>query len=188
MGHRWRLGTFEEQVPQLDRGGLDHIRAQGMVPGLWIEPEVVGVRSPVAQELPLEAFFTRDGQRVVEQGRFQLDFCHPRTRQHLDKVVDFLVADLGVGYLKMDYNINIGPGTETGAVAAGVGLLAHNRAFLGWVDALLERHPTLTVESCSSGGMRTDYAQLSRASSSTPRATNRTSYVTPQSLQRRRWP
>lgn len=141
---------------------LDHIRAQGMVPGLWIEPEVVGVRSPVAQELPLEAFFTRDGQRVVEQGRFQLDFCHPRTRQHLDKVVDFLVADLGVGYLKMDYNINIGPGTETGAVAAGVGLLAHNRAFLGWVDALLERHPTLTVESCSSGGMRTDYAQLSR--------------------------
>ena len=35
---------------------LDHIRSEGMVPGLWIEPEVVGVRSPVAEELPLEAF------------------------------------------------------------------------------------------------------------------------------------
>ena len=141
---------------------LDHIRAEGMVPGLWIEPEVVGVRSPVAEELPLEAFFTRDGERLVEQGRFHLDFCHPRTRQHLDNVVDFLVEDLGVGYFKMDYNINVGPGTETASVAAGVGLLAHNRAFLDWVDALLDRHPGLTIESCSSGGMRTDYALLSR--------------------------
>jgi alpha-galactosidase len=141
---------------------LDHIRAEGMVPGLWIEPEVVGVSSPVAGELPLEAFFMREGDRVVEQGRFQLDFSHPRTRQHLDKVVDFLIDDLGVGYLKMDYNINVGPGTDAASVAAGVGLLAHNRAFVGWVDALLDRHPSLTIESCSSGGMRTDYALLSR--------------------------
>jgi alpha-galactosidase len=142
---------------------LDHIRSEGMVPGLWIEPEVVGVRSPVAEELPLEAFFRRGGERVVEQGRFHLDFSHPRTRQHLDKVTDFLVEDLGVGYLKMDYNTCVAPGTETGLTAAGVGLLAHNRALLAWVDALLDRHPSLTIESCSSGGMRTDYAMLSRA-------------------------
>jgi len=142
---------------------LDHIRAEGMVPGLWIEPEVVGVRSPVAEALPLEAFFRRGGERVVEQGRYHLDFSHPRTRQHLDKVLDFLVGDLGVAYLKMDYNINVAPGTETASGPAGVGLLAHNRAYLGWVDALLDRHPSLTIESCSSGGMRTDYALLSRA-------------------------
>ena len=77
-------------------------------------------------------------------------------------MIDFLVEDLGVGYLKMDYNINVGPGTDTASAAAGVGLLAHNRAFLEWVDALLERHRGLTIESCSSGGMRTDYALLSR--------------------------
>jgi alpha-galactosidase len=141
---------------------LELIRAEGMVPGLWIEPEVVGVRSPVAEALPQEAFFTRGGERVVEQGRYHLDLRHPRAREHLDHAVDFLVADLGVGYLKMDYNINVAPGTETGDVAAGAGLLAHNRAFLDWVDALLGRHPHLTLESCSSGGMRTDYALLSR--------------------------
>ncbi|HYA44260.1 MAG TPA: alpha-galactosidase, partial [Acidimicrobiales bacterium] len=141
---------------------LDRIRAEGMIPGLWIEPEVVGVRSPVAEMLPTEAFFARDGERVVEVGRYQLDFSHPLTRERLDRVVDFLVDDLGVGYLKMDYNLNIGPGTETGKVTAGVGLLAHNRAFLDWVDKLIDRHPGLTVESCSSGGMRADYATLSR--------------------------
>ncbi len=141
---------------------LELIRAEGMVPGLWLEPEVVGVRSPVSDELPLDAFFTRDGNRVVEQGRYQLDLTHPRAREHLDRVVDFLVEDLGVGYLKMDYNINVAPGTENGHVAAGVGMLAHNRAFLAWVDELLDRHPRLTIENCASGGMRTDYALLSR--------------------------
>jgi alpha-galactosidase len=82
--------------------------------------------------------------------------------KHLDEVVDFLVGDLGIGYLKMDYNISVVPGTETGHVSAGVGLLAHNRAFLDWVDGVLDRYPSLTLENCASGGMRTDYALLSR--------------------------
>jgi len=141
---------------------LDHIRAEGMVPGLWLEPEVVGVRSAIAEQLPPEAFFVRNGARVVEQDRYQLDLSHPAARDHLDRVVDFLVGDLGVGYLKIDYNINIGPGTEPGNLSAGVGLLAHNRAFLDWVDGALDRHPGLTIENCSSGGMRADYASLSR--------------------------
>lgn len=152
----------KSRFPNGIREVLDHIRAEGMVPGLWIEPEVVGVRSPVAAELPVDAFFIRGGERVVEQGRYHLNLCHPAARTHLDKVVDFLVDDLGVGYLKMDYNINVAPGTEAAGSAAGVGMLGHNRAFLAWVDAVLDRHPRLTVESCSSGGMRTDYALLSR--------------------------
>jgi alpha-galactosidase len=141
---------------------LELIREYGMVPGLWIEPEVVGVRSPVAGQLPVEAFFSRAGQRVVEQGRYHLDFRHPEARRHLDSVVGYLVGDLGVGYLKMDYNVNVGPGTDADGRAAGVGLLGHNRAFLAWVDAVLDRYPQLTVENCASGGMRTDYALLSR--------------------------
>ncbi len=141
---------------------LDRIRAEGMVPGLWIEPEVVGVRSPVADRLPDEAFFMRGGVRVVEQGRYHLDLRHPAAKAHLDRTVDFLVGELGVGYLKMDYNIDIAPGTEAGGVAAGAGLLEHNRAFLAWIDGVLDRHPALTIESCASGGMRTDYGTLSR--------------------------
>ncbi len=140
---------------------LGRVRDRGMVPGLWLEPEVVGVKSPVAGELPAAAFFQRSGERVVENGRYQLDFSHPAARQHLDTVVDHLVGDLGVGYLKMDYNINIGPGTDNVGGSAGAGLLAHNRAFLGWVSGLLDRHPGLTIESCASGAMRKDFATLS---------------------------
>jgi alpha-galactosidase len=82
--------------------------------------------------------------------------------KHLDQVVDFLVGALGVGYLKLDYNIAVEPGPDTGGLSAGAGLLAANRAQLDWLDAVLDRHPGLVIENCSSGGMRTDYALLSR--------------------------
>ncbi|WP_405539606.1 alpha-galactosidase [Streptomyces sp. NBC_00075] len=52
---------------------LDRIREAGMVPGLWLEPEVGGVRSPIAATLLEDAFFRRDGVRLAEWGRHQLD-------------------------------------------------------------------------------------------------------------------
>ena len=146
---------------------LDHIRACGMVPGLWLEPEVVGVHSPVVAQLPAEAFFQRDGRLVVEFGRYHLDLRHPAAVKHLDEVIDFIAGDLGVGYLKLDYNVFVEPGPDTGAatsgpVSAGAGLLAANRAQLGWLDAVLDRHPGLVIENCASGAMRADYALLAR--------------------------
>ena len=141
---------------------LDRITGAGMVPGLWLEPEVVGVNSEVAGELPAEAFFQRGGQRIVEHGRYHLDLRHPAAVKQLDQVVDFLVGDLGVGYFKLDYNISVAPGPDSGGLSAGAGLLAANRAQLDWLDAVLDRHPALVIENCSSGGMRTDYALLAR--------------------------
>lgn len=141
---------------------LDRIRAEGMVPGLWLEPEVIGVRSPVAGRLPDDAFFTRRGQRVVENSRYHLDLRHPAVVKHLDETLDYLVGDLGIGYVKLDYNVNGGPGTDVSGLSAGAGLLACNRAHLEWLDAVLDRHPGLVIENCASGGLRTDYALLSR--------------------------
>lgn len=161
------VGEWEES-PSRFPGGLGEvigrIREAGMVPGLWLEPEVVGVRGTVAAALPDEAFFRRDGIRLVEWGRHQLDLRHPAARAHLDGVVDRLVRDYGVGYLKLDYNIDIGAGTDgpTGNDSPGDGLLGHNRAYLGWLDAVLDRYPGLVLESCAAGGSRTDHAILSR--------------------------
>ncbi|MBD0839811.1 alpha-galactosidase [Streptomyces sp. TRM68416] len=142
---------------------LDRIRERGMVPGLWLEPEVIGVHSPMAKTLPDEAFFRRDGVRVAEVGRHHLDLRHPAARAHLDRVVDRLVGEWGVGYLKLDHNIDPGSGTSAhpGETPAA-GLLGHNRAHLDWLDGILDRYPHLVVENCSSGGMRWDHALLSR--------------------------
>ncbi|WP_416969807.1 alpha-galactosidase [Streptomyces sp. 4F14] len=162
------VGEWEPSVRRFPDGGirrvLERIRERGMVPGLWLEPEVVGVRSPVARSLPDDAFFQRDGIRLVEQGRHQLDLRHPAARAHLDKTVDRIVGEWGVGYLKLDYNIVVDPGTEgPGDLAPGAGLLGHGQAYLDWLGGVLDRYPGLVVESCASGGMRMDGATLAVA-------------------------
>lgn len=165
-GHWW--DTVGEWRPSATRfpGGLgevvEAIRNAGMVPGLWLEPEVIGVRSPMAARLPAAAFLQRHGQPIVEHDRYHLDLRHPAARAHLDEVVDRLVRDFGVGFFKFDYNINPGAGTDLDADSVGDGLLQHNRAHLAWLDGVLDRHPGLVIENCSSGAMRMDYAMLSR--------------------------
>jgi alpha-galactosidase len=141
---------------------IEHIRQSGMAPGLWLEPEVVGVRSPAASTLPDEAFFQRDGRRLVEHERYHLDLRHPAAVAHLDEVVDRLVEQFGVAFFKFDYNIDPGLGTDVAAASVGGGLLAHNRAHLAWLDGVAARHPDLIIENCASGAMRTDWAMLSR--------------------------
>lgn len=138
----------------------ERIRAHGMVPGLWLEPEAVSVSSPVADALPAEAFFQRDGARVVESGRLQLDLRHPAALAHLDNAVDRLVGELGLGYLKLDHNMDVTQGTDRDADSPGDGQLEHQRALLRWVRDLMDRHPGLVVESCASGGQRMDAATL----------------------------
>lgn len=143
---------------------LHYIRSKGMVPGLWLEIEVMGIACPLASKLPDEWFFMRHGKRIIDHARYQLDFRNPDVRAYADIVIDRLVRNYGVGYIKMDYNINAGVGTETGADSFGDGLLEHNRAYLSWIDGVFTRYPDLVVENCGSGGMRLDYAMLSRHS------------------------
>ncbi|KAL6242119.1 hypothetical protein RBB50_011031 [Rhinocladiella similis] len=139
---------------------LDAIRLAGMTPGVWLEPEVVGIRSNILEELPAEAFFQENGRRAVEKGRYQLDYRSPMVRQRMDRIVDDLVLNYGVGYFKFDYNIDVVYGTDFNAFSSGAGALGHNRAYLEWVTNILDRHPGLVIENCSSGGQRLDYALL----------------------------
>jgi alpha-galactosidase len=162
------VGAWQPSTRRFPDGGIEavlgRIRARGMVPGLWLEPEVVGVHSPVASALPPDAYFQRDGVRITEQGRHQLDLRHPAARAHLDRTVDRIVGDWGVGYLKLDYNIVVDPGTcAPGDLSPGAGLLGHARAYLEWLSGVLDRHPGLVVENCASGGMRMDGATLAVA-------------------------
>jgi alpha-galactosidase len=140
---------------------LGRISEAGLKPGLWIEPEVIGVRNIMASRLPREAFFERDGQRIIEKGRYQLDFRHPDVQKTMDEVIDRCVQQYGVGYFKFDYNVQITQGTDINCSSSGAGLLGHNRAYLAWVNRIFDRYPDLIIESCSSGAQRLDYAMLS---------------------------
>jgi alpha-galactosidase len=126
--------------------------------GLWLEPEVIGVQSPIAQSLPDAAFLQRHGRRVREHERFFLDLRHPAARAHLDATFDRLIQAFDVDFFKLDYNLTPGAGTDFQAFSVGAGLLGHNRAHLQWFTELRHRYPSVVFENCSSGAMRADFA------------------------------
>ncbi|MCC2683922.1 MAG: hypothetical protein K0R75_821 [Paenibacillaceae bacterium] len=167
-GHWWdsvgRWMPSERRYPEGLPYVLNYIRSKGMIPGLWLELEVMGVKCDLAATWDDGCFFVRHGKRVIDHGRYQLDYRHPKVIEHANAVVDRLVKEYGVGYIKMDYNINAGSGTIVGADSFGDGLLQHNRAYLAWLDSLFARYPGLVIENCGSGGMRMDYAMLEKHS------------------------
>ena len=141
---------------------IDRIRARGMVPGLWLEPEVVGVTSPIATSLPNDAFFVRNGHRLIENDRFHLDLRHPAARAHLDEVVDRLVGNAGHRLLQARLQHQPGPGTDAGGPSLGLGPARAQPRPARLARRRRGRHPQLTLENCAAGGMRVDYAMLSR--------------------------
>lgn len=153
-----------ERFPGGIKEVTDYIRSKGMVPGVWLELEVMGINCEKAKKAPDDWFFVRHGKRVFDRSRYQLDFRNPQVIEHVDEVIDRVVQEYGVGYIKMDYNIEPGIGTELYAESVGQGMLEHERAYLKWLDGVFERYPDLVIENCSSGGLRTDYAMLSRYS------------------------
>ena len=54
-----------------------------------------------------------------------------------------MVRDYRVGYIKMDYNVDSLQGTDLHADSVGQGLLENDRAYLAWIDAILDRYPDL---------------------------------------------
>ncbi|MCL6445082.1 MAG: alpha-galactosidase [Alicyclobacillus sp.] len=167
-GDWWEcVGEWEPSKKRFPSGlerTIERIKNLGMIAGLWVEIEVMGVRSSLAARLPDDWFFCRHGKRIIDHGRYQLDFRNEGVRKFATSVIERLVEGYGVGYLKIDYNINAGVGTDIGADSLGEGLLGHSRAYLSWLDSIMDKYPHVIFENCGSGGMRLDYAMLSRHS------------------------
>jgi len=150
----WRFPNGIKEV-------LDYIKSKNMIPGMWLEIEVIGIYSPNSDKFDDDCYFMRHGKKAIDRGRYQLDFRNKKVIDFATSVVDRLVSEYGVGYIKMDYNIDAGIGTEVEADSFGDGLLQHNRAYLNWIKSIMDKYPSLIIENCSSGGMRIDYAMLS---------------------------
>ena len=164
MGGWWNtIGAYEEAKTRFPNGFkevFDYIRQKGMHPGLWVEPEDIGIGSEKLSEFDDDAFFVRHGKRVIDRGRYQFDMRNPKVRAHLTGIIDRLIANYGLEYIKFDYNIDAGVGTEINSDSVGDGLYENGLATVAWIDELQAKYPNLIIENCSSGGMRADYMQL----------------------------
>ncbi len=64
-----------------------------------------------------------------------------------------LLAESGYGYLKVDYNENIGVGCD-GAESLGEGLRQYVLGSQDYFRRIHEKLPDLVIENCASGGHR----------------------------------
>lgn len=178
----YKVGEWEPSKTRFPNGLkelTDYIRAKDMIPGIWMEIEVMGTQcKKAAEKLGKGWFFERHGKASLDRDRYQLDFRNPEVRAYTRAAVDRMINDYGIGYFKIDYNINTNIGTDYNSNSYGDGLLEHNRAYLTWIDDIFATYPDLVIENCSSGGMRIDYAMLKRHSiQSTSDQTNYLKYA-----------
>lgn len=140
-------------------GILQYIKKLGMIPGIWMEMEVCGENSELNKRSD-DWFLLRDGVKIGGGDRLFLNFANPEVREFLHQKIKSLV-DIGVGFIKNDYNDCIGIGTNNTAYSYGEGLLQHTKEFSSFIDEVRALYPALILENCASGAMRQDYSILS---------------------------
>lgn len=139
----------------------DEIRKAGMIPGIWFEMENVGRAADMYKKT--EYLLRRDGYPITACARRFLDMRKPEVIAFLDERVIDNLRENGFGYLKVDYNDNIGIGCE-GAESLGEGLRQNMVCSREFFKRIREQLPDLVIENCSSGGHRLEPSMMSVAS------------------------
>ncbi len=150
------MGAWKEsgkRFPNGIRKTTDYIRSLGMKAGLWIEPEIVGIKcDEMLRFYDDDCFLKCGGERICVADKYILNFANEKVRTYLKNTIRRMVSDYGADYIKMDYNV------DSGFVDGD--FETERRNYLGWVDGIRREFPDVLFETCSSGGMRMDYETL----------------------------
>nr|ATE86697.1 alpha galactosidase II [Gracilariopsis lemaneiformis] len=149
-------------TPELYPEGLhpivNRVRALEMEFGLWFEPEMVNPDSDLYRAHPDWVLEARGVDPITFRNQLTLDLSKSEVADYLFDKIAALVDEYKIDYIKWDMNRDCHhPGSE--------GRAAMHRQTLGvyrLIDRLRGSFPKLEIESCASGGARTDYAILQR--------------------------
>jgi alpha-galactosidase len=146
--------------------GLDPLIAKvhglGMEFGLWVEPEMVNPDSDLYRAHPDWVMNFTGRPRTQARNQLTLNLARTDVRDHLLKVLDTLLTKNDIQYLKWDYNRSFTePGWPEQSVEDQQRLYVdYTRNLYYILGELKKRHPTVEIESCSSGGGRVDLGIL----------------------------
>ncbi len=141
---------------------IDKVHSLGMDFGLWVEPEMVNVDSDLYRAHPDWVLNFPGRPRTEGRNQLVLNLARKDVRDHLLGVLDTLVSENDIAFLKWDYNRNW---TEAGWPEVPV--QDQQRVYVDYVrnlyhilSELRRRHPKLEIEGCSGGGGRVDLGIL----------------------------
>lgn len=153
------VGNYDVRRDVFPRGLkplADEVRRHGMAFGLWFEPERVGEGTEVFRE-------HRDWLLPSPTQRgYIFNFGHPEARRWVTDRISRMIDEIGIGWYRHDANANYLPAWRSNDPPDRQGM-TEIRYLEGlhqfWQD-LLDRHPGLYIEGCSSGGRRMDAESL----------------------------
>ncbi|MBR6164921.1 MAG: alpha-galactosidase [Clostridia bacterium] len=150
----------KHMFPQGLKATADMIRAHGMIPGLWFEPETCARGAEVFRREDL--LLTRRGTVIDTDNRRFLDMRKDAVHAYLEERVTGLLKRCGFGYIKIDYNDTIGTGCDD-PDSPGEGLRRNMQGTLRFFRHLREAIPDLWIENCASGGHRLEPSMMAAA-------------------------
>ena len=136
------------------------IRKDGKIPGIWFEMEVTTKGSKMFLSDYDHMHLKRAGN-VIKSRNFRSfwDFRREDVREYLrEKVIAFLKEN-DFGYVKIDYNANIGRGVDGGDSDAEA-LREHLSAVRDFFVEMKREMPELIIENCAAGGHRLEPSMI----------------------------
>ena len=143
---------------------IDRVKGLGMDFGLWVEPEMINPDSDLYRAHPDWAMQFQGRPRTEGRNQLVLNLARTDVRDYVLKVLDDLLTNNDIAFLKWDYNRNWSePGWPDADVADQQTIyVAYVRNLYWIIDELRKRHPNVEIESCSGGGGRVDLGIMAR--------------------------
>lgn len=159
------LGDWYANTDRLPNGisGLSkRIEDLGMKFGLWFELEMVNKDSDLYRKHPDWIIQTPNRSSSHGRNQYVLDFSRREVVDYVYEMVDKILSESNISYIKWDMNRCITECYSADLPAYRQGEVFH-RYILGVYDLyerLIEKHPHILFESCASGGGRFDAGMM----------------------------
>ena len=160
------LGDWTVDAAKYPRGlrpVAERVVALGMQFGLWVEPEMVNPDSDLARAHPEWVLTDAGREPLPARHQWSLDLTQPAVLEHLFGVLDGLLRELPIGYLKWDMNRPLTDAATRAGDRPRPAQHAYVKALHGLIDHVRASHPDVEIEACSSGGGRADWGMLARS-------------------------
>jgi len=140
----------------------ERITALGMQFGIWIEPEMVNKDSDLYRSHPDWVLAEVGRHMCHSRNQYVLDFTRAEVREYILQMLEPLLQEVPISYVKWDMNRTISEAYSNGNDRIYQGQVYH-KYILGvyeLYDRLTTRFPNILFESCASGGARFDPGML----------------------------